>query len=207
MELEQDYTKQKIVIRAWLQGRGYFKALRAMDFAEKKHVGVRKDGSPEFSHQVSQVLYAITLVDYFLYPEETLCVIFLHDVVEDYHVTEEELTLLFGIMIAKAVIRISKVVNGVRIPDEIYYPNMDGCPIVTLAKPIDRFHNVMSMLGGFKPEKQVSYVEETVEKVMPRLKHGRRRFPEQTAAYENIKLVLIVQLRLYNELNKHLISK
>ena len=63
------------------------------------------------------------------------------------------------------------------------------------------------MLGGFKPEKQVSYVEETVEKVMPRLKNGRRRFPEQTAAYENIKLVLIVQLRLYNELNKHLISK
>ena len=206
MELEQDYTKQKIVIRAWLQGRGYFNALRAMDFAEKRHVGTRKDGSPEFSHQVSQALYAITLVDYFLYPEETICVIFLHDVVEDYGVTEEELTELFGVMVAKAVIKISKVVNGVRIPDEIYYPNMENDPIVTLAKPIDRFHNVFSMLGGFKPEKQVSYTEETVKKVMPLLKFGRRRFPEQTAAYENIKLILVAQLRLYNELNKHLIQ-
>jgi (p)ppGpp synthase/HD superfamily hydrolase len=207
MTLEQDYTKQKIVIRAWLQGRGYFNALRAMDLAEKTHVGTRKDGSPEFSHQVSQALYAITLIDYFLYPEETLCVIFLHDIVEDYDVTEEEITILCGVMVAKAVIRISKVVNGVRIPDEVYYKNMEDCPIVTIAKPIDRFHNVLSMLGGFKPEKQVSYTEETIKKVMPLLKFGRRRFPEQTAAYENIKLVLIVQLRLYNELNKHLIEK
>jgi (p)ppGpp synthase/HD superfamily hydrolase len=207
MELEQDYTKQKIVLRAWLQGRGYFRALKAMDLAEKTHTGKRKDGSPEFSHQVSQALYAITLIDYFLYPEETICTIFLHDTVEDYDVTEEQIKELCGEMVAKAVIKMSKVVKGVKIPDEIYYPNMDDCPIVTLAKPIDRFHNVMSMLGGFKPEKQVSYVEETVEKVMPRLKNGRRRFPEQTAAYENIKLVLIVQLRLYNELNKHLISK
>lgn len=207
MELEQDYTKQKIVIRAWLQGRGYFNALRAMDLAEKKHVGKRKDGSPEFSHQVSQALYAITLIDYFLHPEELLCVIFLHDIIEDTDVTEEQLFVLFGSIVSKATTRISKVRNGVRIPDEIYYKEMEECPITSIAKGIDRFHNILSMLGGFTPEKQVSYVEETIKKVLPLLKFGRRRFPEQTAAYENIKLVLIVQLRLYNELNKHLISK
>jgi (p)ppGpp synthase/HD superfamily hydrolase len=207
MELEQDYTKQKIVIRAWLQGRGYFNALRAMDFAEKKHVGVRKDGSPEFSHQVSQALYAITLVDYFLFPQEMLCLIFLHDILEDTDTTEAELEKLFGSMVSKASVRISKVRNGVRIPDEIYYKEMEECPLASVAKGIDRFHNILSMLGGFTPEKQVSYVEETIKKVLPLLKFGRRRFPEQTAAYENIKLVLIVQLRLYNELNKHLISK
>lgn len=206
MNLEQDYTKQKIAIRSWMQGRGYYKALRAMEFAENLHTGKRKDGSPEFSHQVSQAAYAITIIDSFINPEEVLCLIFLHDTHEDYDVTEEQLKERFGNLTAGNVMKISKVVNGFRIPDEVYYKNMENCHIVGPAKGIDRFHNILTMLRGFTPEKQVSYVKETIDKVIPLLKKGRRRFPEQAAAYENIKLVLVIQMRLYNELNKNLIE-
>jgi (p)ppGpp synthase/HD superfamily hydrolase len=199
--MEQEYKKLKLFVRAWMQGRGYHTAVKAMNFAETKHVGTRKDGAPEFSHQVTQAAYAITLIDLFIYPEEVLSTIFLHDIHEDCDVTKEELIRLFGVVIAEATIRISKVRNGIRIPDEIYYKDMEPCPIVGPAKGIDRLHNIMTMLGGFTPEKQVSYVEETETKTIPLLKVGRLLFPEQAAVYENIKLILQVQLRLYKALN------
>jgi len=72
--MKQDYEKMKIALRAFLQGRKYYNALRAMDFAEKRHTGIRKDGAPEFSHQVTQALYAITMVDLLMFPEATICV-------------------------------------------------------------------------------------------------------------------------------------
>jgi len=200
--MEQDYKKMKIALRAQLEGRGFYKAIRAMNFAEKLHNGVRKDGAPEFSHQVSQAMYALTLIDRLMYPEETLCVIFLHDTIEDKDITEEQLLELFGKMVADATLKMSKVVRGVRIPDEIYYKNMEDCPIASAAKGFDRFHNLFTMLGGFKPAKRKSYIEETIEKTLSMLKAAKRNFPEQTSVYENIKLIMTVQIKLYNEINR-----
>jgi GTP pyrophosphokinase len=205
--MTQDYEKMKLAIRSWMHGRGYYKALRAMDFAEKLHNGVRKDGAPEFSHQVSQMCYARTMVDSLCFPEETLCVLALHDTVEDCGITHKQLIELFGQLVADATLKMSKVVDGLRISDDIYYKILATCPIASIAKGFDRVHNLMSMLGGFKPEKQVSYTEETLDKIVPMLKVGRRSFPEQEPVYENIKFVMTNQIQLYNELNKHLIVK
>jgi (p)ppGpp synthase/HD superfamily hydrolase len=202
--MKQDYEKMKISIRSWMLGRGYYNAVKAMNFAEALHNGVRKDGAPEFSHQVSQACYARTMIDSLLYPEETLCLIFLHDTVEDKGVTREQLVKLFGERVANAVIKISKVVNGLRIPDEIYYKGMEDCPISSAGKGLDRVHNLMTMLGGFKPEKQKSYIVETMEKVIPLLKVVRKAFPEQECFYENIKFVMTNQIQLYNALHKAL---
>jgi (p)ppGpp synthase/HD superfamily hydrolase len=200
--MKQDYEKMKIALRAFLQGRKYYIALRAMDFAEKHHNGTRKDGAPEFSHQVSQALYAITMVDLLALPEETICVIFLHDIIEDKDVTHKQLLELFGIIIADATLKMSKVIDGIRISDEFYYKVLSTCPIASVAKGFDRVHNLMSMLGGFKPEKRASYIVETLEKTVPMLKIARRSFPEQQPVYENIKFVMTNQVQLYNALNE-----
>lgn len=207
--MKQDYEKMKIALRAFLQGRKYYNALRAMDFAENLHTGLRKDGQPEFSHQVSQALYAITMIDLLIFPEETICVIFLHDTIEDVGVTHKQVVELFGKVVGDATLKMSKVVDGIRIPDDIYYKILATCPIASIAKGFDRVHNLMSMLGGFKPDKRVSYIQETLEKTVPMLKTGRRQFPEQQPVYENIKFVMTNQIQLYNALNeKHLeISK
>lgn len=202
--MTQNYEKMKIVIRSWMQGRGYYNALKAMNFAEKHHNGIRKDGQPEFSHQVSQLCYAKTMVDNLLFPEETLCVIALHDIIEDKDVSHKELVDLFGKIVGDATLKMSKVVDGVRIPDDIYYKILSTCPIASVAKGFDRVHNLMTMLGGFKPEKQVSYIAETLDKTVPMLKIGRRSFPEQEPVYENIKFIMTNQVQLYNALNKHL---
>lgn len=74
-----------------------------------------------------------------------------------------------------------------------------------IGKGFDRVHNMMTMVGGFTPQKQVSYVNETLDFVVPLIKKARRLYPNQEGVYHNIKFVLTNQVRLYTELNKSLI--
>jgi (p)ppGpp synthase/HD superfamily hydrolase len=202
--MTQDYSKLKPVITTYLMTKKYFKALRAMNFAQQYHKGTRKDGDPEFSHQVSQACLAMTLEPFFLFPEETFCVIFLHDVCEDYDVPFSEIEKLFGEKVGHSVKLMSKesVEWEGKLPNEFYYSQMGSDEIASVAKGFDRIHNLMTMLGGFKPTKRVQYIQETLDVVVPMLKKARKNFPEQNLAYENIKFILTNQVRLYQELDK-----
>lgn len=205
--MKEDFEKMKIAIRYWLIGKEYYNALKAMDFAESYHTGTRKDGNHEFSHQISQVNYIRAFVSCLLSPEATICVIFLHDVVEDYGVSYEQLLSLFGKQVADAVWRMSKVRHGVKMDDDVYYDEIISCPLASISKTVDRLHNLMSMLGGFTPEKRVSYIDHTLTKVVPMMKECRRKFPEQESVYENAKYVMTNQINLYNEINKILLNE
>lgn len=200
--MTQDYEKMKIALRYWLQGKGYFKALEAMAFAELYHNGKRKDGNHEFSHQVSQANLAKTLIDNIRYKEELFIVIFLHDICEDKGISFEEIDKLFGGLSGDAVRIITKDYRGVKKPNEIYYRDLSNCVIASAAKGFDRVHNLMSMLGGFKPEKQMSYIKETLDFTVPMLKEARRKFPDQEGVYENIKFIMTNQIVLYTALNE-----
>jgi len=198
--ITQDYAKMKISIRAWMEGRGFHTAIKAMNFAEKHHTGTRKDGQPEFSHQVSQACYARTMEKNMLHPEAVLAVVFLHDVMEDYDVSYAELDDLFGTQIADAVVLMSKVIEGRKIPAEVYFSNLEKCQIASLAKGFDRVHNLLTMVGGFKPEKQREYLEETMNSIVPMLKAARRTHTSQEPIYENIKFVMTNQTTLYHSM-------
>lgn len=194
------YEKLRLTVRYWLLGRRYNVALRAMEFAAKHHVGLRKDGSPEFSHQVWQVSYARTVADLLSYPEETIATIFLHDTVEDYDVTVADIENLFGTRIAHSVDKMSKVVEGVKKPSQTYFDELATCPISSVAKGVDRLHNHKTMRLAFQASKQIDYLGESADDILPMLKAARRRFPEQEPAYENIKHMMISQMELYRDL-------
>ncbi len=203
--MKEDYEKMKIALRYWLLGKGYYKAVEAMAFAEKFHNGTRKDGQHEFSHQVSQANVARTLIHHFNFKEEVFIVIFLHDICEDKGISYEEIEAKFGIVVKNAVRLMTKVYQGIKIPNEQYYTAMAECEIASICKGLDRVHNLMSMLNGFKPEKRMSYIEETKQFTIPMLKLARRNFPFQEGAYENIKFIMTNQIQLYLALNeKHL---
>lgn len=195
----QDYPKMKLIVKGWLQGRGYFKALKAMEFAETKHNGLRKDGQPEFSHQVSQACLAITLADSLLEIQDTFCVIFLHDIYEDKDVSIEELCRLFGDRVGFAVKIMSKTSynSDIKLPNDVYYQNIANDQITSVCKGLDRIHNLMTMKNAFSAKKMEDYINETNTFVKPMLKKARKQFTEQINVYENIKFIINNQIELY----------
>jgi (p)ppGpp synthase/HD superfamily hydrolase len=192
----QDSKKREIALRYFLLGKGYNKALRAMAFNQKLFQGTRKDGvTPEFDHHVCQVQYSRTLLG-LMFPEETACTIFFHDTPEDKGLAIEEIRRLysdcpdFGGRVADATWRMTKIFRGEKRREDSLFEEMAKCPIASIAKGCDRIHNVQSMIGVFSAEKQRSYLEEVDRLFLPMLKEAERNFPEQEAAYKNIRTIL-----------------
>ena len=197
-----DHSKKILVLRQLLLGHRYYNALRAMNYAQAKHTGLRKDKvTPEFDHQLSMALYALTLPDV-RYREELIATIFLHDVREDYGISDEEIRAIFvggdgfSARVAGAVWRMTKKWRGIVRDTTELFADMAQDEIASLAKGCDRIHNLQSMVGVFTAEKQTAYIAEAVERIIPMLKKARRNFPEQTLAYENIKWVIDSQIAL-----------
>jgi (p)ppGpp synthase/HD superfamily hydrolase len=203
------FEKQLLVLRSHLIGAKYYNALSAMEFAAKYHTGMRKDGvTHEFSHQTSIALHALTLPD-LMFREEVIATIFLHDVREDYGITDTEVRNLFNDekfaeRVAQAVERMTKEFRGVKCDEEELFAIMATDPIASIAKGCDRVHNFQSMVGVFTKTKQQSYIAECKALFFPMLKTARRNFPHQVMAYENIKHTLRSQIELIEAMHEHM---
>lgn len=202
------YKKKLLTLRQYLHGAGYFRALKALEFAATYHTGTRKDGrTPEFDHQISIALYALTLPN-LMHREEVITTILLHDVREDYSITDHEIRSLFhedegfAQRVARAVENMTKEWRGVRKDEIRLFEAMAEDPIASIAKGCDRMHNFQSMVGVFSIEKQKSYIEEYRTLFVPMLKAARRAFPQQALAYENIKHCLTSQVELIEAMHR-----
>lgn len=202
-----DYNKLTIAIRHWLIGRKYFDAIAAMDLASSHHIGHRKGGQPEFSHQIEQAAYARTIEPMFENPEQLFCVIFMHDMVEDPGGLDNQKYPLdkindrFGNIVGDAVWRMTnQYIDGTKKNVETYYGEIGDCPIASICKGLDRIHNQGSMHGVFTMEKQHSYILETDTHIIPMLKKARKLFPKQEMVYHNIKFILHEQMKLVKSL-------
>lgn len=192
----EDARKREIACRYWLLGRGYYNAARSMAYNKKLFAGTRKDGiTPEFDHHVCQVQYVRTLPD-LLFPEETICTIFFHDTPEDKGISPEEIARMFpkdqefSKRVSDPVWRMTKKWRGEKRCEKALFEEMARCPISSIAKGCDRIHNVQTMVGVFTFEKQRAYLEEVDRLFLPMLKEAECNFPEQEAAYKNIRTVL-----------------
>lgn len=201
-EKDRATTAEWIALRYYLQGRGFFRALEAMEFAERLHNGTRKDGvTPEFYHQVSMANFARTIEASLASPEEVYVAIHLHDTVEDKNVSLNLIGDRFGMPVTHAVNALSKVIDGVKRSPESVYKMISENETASVVKGIDRVNNQGSMLGVFSLGKQREYIEETETFVLPMLKIARRRFPRQEPAYENIKHILVREIRLFRAMH------
>jgi len=203
-EAIRQHKKLNNALKQWLLGRNYNFALRSLGFAKKYHwekdgvIRLRKDGStPEFYHQIEISLYVATLEPYLIYKEETLCAAILHDLFEDYDVEWNDLYKVFSgapIEFIERVIEacktLTKVYKGVKMNPKEYFYNIGLNPIASIVKGADRINNQNSMNGVFTYEKQLSYIKETDDGILPAIKAAEDDFPEQKMAYESIKFVL-----------------
>lgn len=200
-----NHEKRLSAFRGHLRGAKMFMALEALEYARKYHCHQRKDGAPEFSHQIAMGFHVLDLPD-LMEPEETVATVMLHDTVEDYGQHHEEIILRrFGAGVHAGVMSVTKkipiFVDGQKVhvierdEDELYAvmaQDVRG----SIVKPVDRGHNQRTMGGVFTPTKQVGYVDFTDERILPMMKLARRRFPEQEPAYELLKHLLTTQARL-----------
>jgi (p)ppGpp synthase/HD superfamily hydrolase len=205
--------KRKIALRFELRGRRYFRALDAMAFAARYHRGLRKDGlTPEFDHQVTIALYVINLA----LPEEVLedliCIILLHDVREDYSdpskvpagepaVTYAMILALCGQTVADNVELLSKVTNGVKKEQAFYFAQIKTSWMALLVKLCDRMHNLSTMHGAFTRAKQIEYIAEAVNDILPLASYGSNTFSRYSAAFENVKFIMKLLIALLDKLN------
>lgn len=195
--------KTAISLKYWLLGKNYYLAAKALEFAKSYHTGMRKDNvTPEILHPITVTNFCRTLHDGLLLPEETLAASLLHDVVEDYPVTIQEIKNRFGREVGIATELLSKVINGKKKSNEHYYGELATSPSASVVKGSDRVHNIQTMIGVFSQEKQKAYIKECEDFTLPMLKIARLSFPEQEPIYENIKLVLQSQNSLIKELHK-----
>ena len=191
------FQKREISLRYWLQGARYYKALNALEWAKRYHTGTRKDGvTPEIDHQISIAHYVRTLHDQLTFPEDTLIAVLLHDVREDYGVSDQELEREFGVRVSRAVDAVTKTFRGEARDAHELFARMAQDPIASVVKGADRIHNLNSIVGVFSPDKQQAYVQEAETYFFPMLKQARRLHPQQEPVYENIKHMLRSQVTL-----------
>lgn len=195
---ETPYEKQITELLGFLRGKGWLTAYRAVDLARRYHTGLRKDGvSPEFSHQVFLINYARTLASGMSHPEDTIAALALHDLVEDYGLTFEEIDEQFGTRIGAAVRALTKKNQGIIIPYPVYFERISLDPIASVGKAIDRAHNILTMGDTtWTLDKQEEYLSEINEWFLPMLKRARSNFPEQFDVYQNLKSVLMIEAKL-----------
>lgn len=194
------YEKLKIAARYWLLGAAsmdprYYKVIEALEFAADRHTGTRNGGDPEFIHQLGIFHHLRTMHEHIKNPIMVYTLAFLHDVVEDKNVPLQEIESLFGAEVARKLDLLSKEVLGVKKKDyslDAVFNDEDA----SLVKGADRINNVSSMIGVFKKERLVRYVNETRNEFLPRLKLARRKFAHQEPLYEAMKIELDNQLVL-----------
>lgn len=169
--------KMYTFIKGFAIGLKLTETLRALSYARMKHSGqFRKDGSCYISHPLTMACNAIAMG---IVDDNTLAVILLHDVVEDCNVSLSELPV--NDVIRRGVDAITfRVLEGETEEEAMrrYYSTMISSKEATIAKLIDRCHNVSTMAGAFTEEKLVSYIEETRIFVLPLLRELKDSCPE-----------------------------
>lgn len=182
------FHREKTALKYYLLGRDYHLALKALGFAERYHVGLRKDGkTPEFHHQI-EIALSVTQLKNLINEELCITVALLHDVQEDYQIPQEVIEREFGVEVAKCVWLLTKKMGKLVKDKEIYINEIALCAVASIVKGCDRKNNLETMVGVFTVEKMRSYAEEAEKFFLPMLKTAAKMFPEQQSAYTSIQL-------------------
>lgn len=182
----------------------YNMVLRAMEFGERHHTGVRKDGvTPEYMHQIEIVSLLVTYhhaIDPAL-RVAIYCCGFLHDVSEDYGIPFDELRAEFNEQIATSTIILSKTFRGQKMDPKDYHEGWWHDLIASIVKLADRLHNLKTMRGVYDLEKQMKVCLDTRENFFPGIVVARRKFPQHETIYENMKTQMEVLCCMYESAN------
>ena len=169
------YEKQKAFFKGYFLAREWYEALDALELASKHHIGLRKNGAPEFSHQITIVGHIFQAFEGRIEDSDLEVMItdaLLHDIIEDHGVDISKHG--FSDTVIKDVEYLTKT-PGI-ILDE-YFDVISESLTASIVKIFDRLSNLQTMVGGFSDEKIKEYIKETKDYVFPLINKVRDAWP------------------------------
>lgn len=196
-----EYTKLRTKVLGIVEGltlvqSQYFEVRRAIIYAEQIHSHKRKDGNPEFSHQLEMLSLALSLHNSLLNPYHVYMAIIMHDTIEDYPECQQELSQMFPETV-KYSRTLSKFTDSDSDDDKTYYEyfaQISECEVCSVVKMIDRIHNLSTAVGVFSNEKLTEYCDE-VDKYFVDMVHNAKNNFNQREVYEVLKFMLQTEVR------------
>jgi (p)ppGpp synthase/HD superfamily hydrolase len=197
-----DYTKLRTKVLGIIEGLAlsnpeYNKLRKLLILCEQVHSGSRKDGSKEFSHQLEMIAFALTYHTQLESPLEVYLAILIHDVIEDYPGMRLAIERDFP-----EELKYSDRLSKFKDPDGgygLYFANLSTCPICSIAKLIDRVHNLSTAPGVFKTAKILEYCKETEQYYFELIRMCKENFTNRNV-YENLKFILTTQVNTIQSL-------
>lgn len=203
-------------LRNWLHAKNYTQAEALLDFMLNKKQGlVRKDGkTPSSLHELTQAVWFISCIEDGLEvdnPEAVLSLIFSHDLGEDFGVMPED--LLHYLVRGKGFADTPKLQEFLEDFDVIskrfgkggtprykndheYYLAIQKSRNASVAKMIDRAHNIMTLIGVKENEghedkiRMIEYVAKTLQLQSDFVRDACRAFPSQAEMYRALESVI-----------------
>lgn len=195
-----EYTKLRTKILGIIEGLSlidarFFNVRKAITYAEKVHCYKRKDGNPEFSHQLEMLSLALSFHNSLSDPYSVYLAIIVHDTIEDYPEEQETLEEMFpdAVMFSRRLSKFKQTDNGDRIY-QAYFDKIASCEVCSVVKLIDRIHNLSTAVGVFSTEKLAEYCDEVEMYFVDMLKSAKNQF-NQREVYEVLKFMLMNQVR------------
>lgn len=177
-------------LKGFAAGSQLHETQRALVFAREKHSGQRRaGGDPYIVHPLTMACDAVSLG---IRDDAMLAAILLHDVCEDCGVAPDELP------VGEATRRCVELLTFRVEPGEAkeaakarYYARIAQNRAATIAKLIDRCHNVSSMAGPFSRERLIAYIDETRRYILPLLHEAKQRYPEDANLFFVLKYHIV----------------
>lgn len=197
-----EYEKLRTKIIGVLEGltlanKEFFNVRKALVYAEKIHCHQRKDGTPEFSHQLEMLGIALSFHALLLNPYDVYMAIILHDTIEDYPEYQQEIHEIFPDVVkySRILSKFTDSVRGFQDPESNestyyeYFDNISNCEVCSVVKLIDRVHNLSTAPGVFSTNKIEEYCNEVDKYFIDMMKNSKDKFNQRTV-YEILKFML-----------------
>lgn len=150
---------------------------RALSIAQEAHEGqIRRHGAPYIAHPmaVRRIVEDLAEAVGLAIDDGTRAIALLHDVVEDSDITADELTARFGAAVGRGVQLLTKEGKGPE-ATRAYYERLgaEADDALRLVKISDRVHNLSELHLAPDGKKLASYVQETLEHLVPLARSAR----------------------------------
>ena len=191
--------KSRIYLTGYCRAKHMTNTLRALGYMLQKHgsdprdpnTQKRKDGQLYATHPISMACYALSLE---ISDDNIIAAILLHDVCEDCDTRIEELPFNETIRKAVSFMTISPFEDESK--EELkrrYFNELLDCREALIIKALDRYMNLSTMEGVLSPAAIEKNIKETDELLLPVLKMGKERYPEDAnlihALRTNVQLI------------------